>query len=360
MLSLYLHIPFCRQKCAYCAFYSAPAKRDLCTRYAHTLERAVRHFGQAEGRPLATLYFGGGTPALLGGEHLTRLILQSRASFGFEDQMEITVELNPESTDPSLLQALHQAGVNRVSLGVQSLCDRELARLGRLHTRQKALQALRDIFEAGFCNVSADVMYGLPGQTAESFEDTLDTLLAFPLTHLSAYSLQLEEGTPLFRQGVRPMAEEREETLYRLLCEKAGQAGFLHYEISNFARHGQVSRHNFAYWRRTDYLGLGPAAHSFLRGVRYHYEADTEKFLLHPLQLRNSEKIGPEEAWYEQVMLGLRTSEGIPLSLLPAGLALSRYRDFSIIKDGRFCLNERGFYLSNAIIAEILAKEQTK
>lgn len=356
MLSLYLHIPFCKQKCAYCAFYSGPAGEQEKERYTEALCQAIGQAGAAEKRPLSTLFIGGGTPALLGVARLEQLMESIRRSFKLEENAECTVELNPESTTRELLQTLRQAGINRISMGVQSLNDSELCTLGRLHDRARALAALEEIFAAGFTNVSVDVMFGLPGQTPESFMQTLDTLLSYPLTHLSAYSLQLEEGTPL-GETAQPMDEEQEETLWHLLCRKTAEAGMNHYEVSNFARPGFESRHNLSYWRRTDYIGLGPAAHSFWNGVRYAYPEDREFFCAAPWPLQNPQPISAAEAWEEQIMLGLRTFEGIPLSLLPAGFEPERYRDFARIEKQRFILNERGFYLTNSIISSILSKE---
>ena len=350
MFSLYIHIPFCKQKCAYCAFHSAPGNEKQKEQYYQALLSAIR---AADRRPLATLYFGGGTPALLGQERILGLLEAAKEHFGLLPEAEITAELNPESTTPALLHALKEAGINRLSLGVQSLCDEELQKLGRLHTAQKAKEALEMIFEAGFSNVSADVMFGIPGQTKESFEQTLDALLSFPLTHLSCYSLQWEEETPLGRCP-QPMEEELEESLWLLLCQKAKAAGMEHYEISNFSKPGFASRHNSAYWARTDYLGIGPSAHSFMNGVRYSAPADTALFIANPNPLQNPLPIDEQEAYEEQVMLGLRTHRGIPLSLLPQDFNFEKYKDFSYIKDDRFILNERGYYLSNAIIQGVL------
>ncbi|MBR6793314.1 MAG: radical SAM family heme chaperone HemW [Clostridia bacterium] len=356
MLSLYLHTPFCKQKCAYCAFYSAPAGEDEKARYAAALCTAITEAGRAECRPLSTLYLGGGTPALLGAERLIQVIGSVRKAFTLQTDAEITVELNPESTTPPLLDALKQAGVNRISLGVQSLCDGELKTLGRLHDREGALTALQRIFDTGFKNVSVDVMFGLPGQTKETFTSTLNTLLSYPITHLSSYSLQLEEGTPM-GDSASPMDEEQEELLWQILCRKAREAGMEHYEISNFAKPGFASRHNLAYWRRTDYIGLGAAAHSFWNGVRYSFPEDREAFCRAPWPLQNPQPVEKNEAWEEQIMLGLRTLEGIPLSILPQGFDPAKYQAFSTVRDGSFILNEKGFYLSNAIISEILTKE---
>ncbi len=353
MLSLYLHFPFCKQKCAYCAFYSGPAGDAEKERYTTALCQAIKEAGQAEKRPLSTLYLGGGTPALLGEERLAQVLETVRSSFTFTEKAERTAELNPESTTPAVLQTLKAGGINRISLGVQSLSDTELRTLGRLHDRKMALSALQMIFDAGFTNVSADVMFGLPGQTAESFSATLDTLLSYPLTHLSSYSLQLEEGTPL-GETASPVEEEMEEELWQLLCRKTKEAGMEHYEISNFTKPGFASRHNLAYWRRTDYIGLGPAAHSFWKGVRYHYPEDREDFCRAPWPLRNPETIGEAEAREETIMLGLRTFEGIPLSLLPKQFDPAKYQDFATVQNGRFILNEKGFYLSNAIIRSII------
>lgn len=357
MLSLYLHIPFCKQKCAYCSFYSFPAGDDVKARYTAALERAIRAFGVREERSLSTLYIGGGTPALLGGQALAGLIETARDAFGFTPDCEITVELNPESTDPPLLSALRQAGVNRLSVGVQTLDDPSLKTLNRLHSREQALRALKQCFAAGFSNVSADVIFALPNQTEGQLAETLNTLLSFPLTHLSAYALQVEEGTPLWTSHPDLPEEETEERLYFLICDTLRAHGFQHYEISNFAREGFSSRHNRAYWRRSDYLGLGPAAHSFLGGTRYHFAPEIENFLRAPEVLTNPEPLTPEDIRFEQIMLGLRTDEGIPLTLLPPSFDLTRYKDFSFVREGRLILNERGFFLSNSIITDILSEE---
>lgn len=350
MFSLYIHTPFCKQKCRYCAFHSAPADEEQKEQYCNALLKAIEN---AEHRPCATLYFGGGTPALLGAERLARLMEKIRQTFTLLPDAEITIECNPESTTPALLNALRAMGFNRISLGVQSLDDEELHFLGRLHSAQRAKEALSEIFAAGFQNVSVDVMFGIPGQTKKSFGKTLDTLLSYPITHLSAYGLQWEEGTPLGSHP-QPMEEEAEEALWQMLCQKAKKAGLEHYEISNFAKSGCSSKHNMAYWRRTDYLGLGPSAHSFLKGVRYSAPEDTAAFIANPDPLQNPLPINEQEAYEEAVMLGLRTKEGIPISLLPPDFDLNRYREFSYIEKDRFILNERGFYLSNAIIQGVL------
>ncbi len=353
MLSLYIHIPFCRRKCAYCAFHSADGNEEQKEQYLQALLKAIDH---ADHQPLSTLYFGGGTPALLGEKRLAQVMERVRKTFGLKADGECTIELNPESTTPALLHALKEMGFNRISLGVQSMNDRELATLGRLHDAQKAKEALEMIFGAGFQNVSADVMFGLPGQTLQSFAHTLDTLLSYPITHLSAYSLQWEEGTPL-GDAPQPMEEEQEEALWHLLCQKAKEAGMDHYEVSNFAKAGFESRHNSAYWARTDYLGIGPSAHSFLNGVRYSAPCDTALFIANPDPLQDPLPIDGQEAKEEEILLGLRTNRGIPLSLLPKDFDFERYQDFSYIQKDRFILNERGFYLSNSIISDILSKE---
>lgn len=353
MLSLYIHIPFCRRKCAYCAFHSADGNEALKEQYLKALLQAIE---RADHRPLSTLYFGGGTPALLGAERLAQGMERVRQTFGLKADGECTIELNPESTTPALLYGLKEMGFNRISLGVQSMNNEELQTLGRLHNAQKAKEALEMIFEAGFQNVSADVMFGLPNQTLQSFAHTLETLLSHPITHLSAYSLQWEEGTPL-GDAPQPMEEEQEEALWQLLCRKAKEAGMIHYEVSNFAKAGYESRHNSAYWARTDYLGLGPSAHSFLDGVRYSAPCDTALFIADPNPLQEPLPIDEQEAREEEIMLGLRTNRGIPLSLLPENFNFEKYKDFSYIEKDRFILNERGFYLSNSIISDILSKE---
>jgi len=355
MLSLYLHIPFCRRKCAYCAFCSRAGDETQKERYTQALCHAAENAAKREERPLSTLYIGGGTPALLGVERLCRVMETVKQQFTQAPDLEFTVECNPESTTDDLLAALKAAGVNRISMGVQSLQNNELTALGRLHDRDSALEALARIFKAGFQNVSVDVMYGIPHQTEQSFADTLDTLLSYPITHLSSYALQLEEGTPLAATA-QPMEEALEERLWHLLCERARAAGMFHYEISNFGKEGCFSRHNLAYWRRTDYIGLGASAHSFWCGTRYSAPEDLEEYCKNPQFSQNPIPISYAEAEEESILLGLRTFEGVPLTRLE-GIDLSRYRDFSTIENGRFTLNERGYYLSNSIISDILYKK---
>ena len=306
-----------------------------------------------------TIYFGGGTPSLLGGSRLAQILNAVRTQFTLADHTEITVECNPDSIDRPLLQALHTAGVNRLSIGVQSAHEDELRLLGRRHTYCQAQSAIKLAQSYGFDNLALDLMYGLPGQTTAMLLESAEQLLAFQPAHLSCYGLKLEEGTPLFRaHPILPEEDEQAET-YLALCRMLAAAGFEHYEISNFCRPGKRARHNSKYWDFSEYLGLGAAAHSFYHGKRFAYPQDTEAFIRGNIPVLE-EPVNSFDTRAEYIMLRLRTAEGLCRTDFE-----QRFGDFSPIEhtllplqahglticDEAGCrLTERGFLVSNAII----------
>jgi oxygen-independent coproporphyrinogen-3 oxidase len=320
---LYIHIPFCLSKCPYCDFYSLTDLR-LIPLWLKALEQEGELY-KDEFAAFDTLYLGGGTPSLLSASQLTALLDSLRRYFTFAPDPEITLEANPDDLTPEKLRLYLDLGVNRLSVGVQSFHEAELRFLGRRHTARQATVALERVRAADFANLSIDLIYGLPGQTPDTWEQNLTRALEFAPEHLSCYQLTLEEGTPwaaLKAQGfLRPPPEETERELFLLTSEFLEERGYLHYEISNFAKGAaHRSRHNRKYWQHLPYLGLGPGAHSFKEGVRWwnHRSLDDySRALAHGLAPRaGSETLTPAQLRLEALYLGFRTREGVPLDLL--------------------------------------------
>ena len=317
MAGIYVHIPFCRSKCAYCDFYSVADHRSREAVTAAILAEHAARLGELDGEPVKTLYIGGGTPSVLSDDDIARL-----ASGMLCDTVEeFTIEVNPEDVEPGRVSRWREAGINRVSMGVQSLSDAELKAVGRRHDAATALRAIATLRAGGIANISCDLIYGLPGQSPESWRRSLDVLLATGICHLSAYSLSYEEGTLLYRRLAEGLVTEAGEDevveMYGYLCEAARAAGFEHYEISNFARPGFRSRHNSAYWDGTPYLGLGPGAHSYTRGVRKEVPRGIKEYLAWPAGTRLTSEIESREDRLNDILVtALRTSDGLPPRLL--------------------------------------------
>ena len=363
-VGLYLHVPFCLKKCPYCDFYSLPLAPGLAEDYTEALLRALRWPGM-EALSFDTVYFGGGTPYLLGPERIARLLdaLGAKILPG----AQITLEANPTDVTAGGLALLRRSGVDRLSMGMQSADEGELAALGRRHTAGEAARAVQLAAEAGFEDLSLDVMLATPGQTRQSLGRTLEFAAALPVSHLSAYLLKIEEGTPFARQHAERLCPGEEETagLYLFAVRRLEELGFRQYEISNFARNGHVSRHNLKYWRGEEYLGLGPGAHSFLAGRRFFFPRDLAAFLAAEEPFSLAVPDGAGGTLQEAVMLGLRLSEGIDPAALEkrfsAGMAGLRARAGDLCahglarwQGGRLALTPEGFLLSNAAIAYLL------
>lgn len=363
---LYIHVPFCASKCRYCDFYSFAGKQSQMDDYVEALFWHADKFApQFVGRQADTVYFGGGTPSLLGGERLTRMLDGLRERFAILPDAEITVECNPDSMTDDLLSMLKDAGVNRLSVGVQSAHDDELCMLGRRHTFAEAQDAIRRAQDAGFDNISVDLMYGLPGQTQEYFMQSVEALLALSPVHLSCYSLKLEPGTPMGRENPVLPDGDAQADLYLALCDRLRQAGFEHYEISNWAQPGRASRHNSRYWTLSDYLGLGPGAHSYVAGRRFAEPSSLTAFCDHA-QVVDEEDIPDFSPHSEYIMLRLRTAAGVDVQDFAARFG----RDFApyeahlaaLQKPGLtektqtgWRLTEAGFLVSNLIITDVLS-----
>lgn len=370
---MYLHIPFCRQRCHYCSFNTSPYRADAMDRFLAALGREIDLAGQAHwagGAVVETVFFGGGTPSLLEPDELAEILDRLRKRFAPAPDVEVTVECNPESTSREKLEGYRLAGVNRISLGVQSLDDTLLHHLGRLHQAREARSAFEAARAAGLGNINVDLMYGLPGLDLPTWERTLSGVLAWEPEHLSAYGLTLDEGSRWASEGVTGLPSEEAVTeQYWLLARLAREAGFEHYEISNYCRPDLPSRHNQLYWHRQEYLGLGPGAAGFLGDIRYTNVKPVARYCatLEAGQwpLGQWERLTDSQRQAERLILGLRLAEGVPEPWLDARLADGPARLSQLLKtwqaegllsvtDGRARLTEAGFLLSDSLFVELL------
>ncbi|MBP3538173.1 MAG: radical SAM family heme chaperone HemW [Muribaculaceae bacterium] len=363
MAGIYLHVPFCHAKCAYCDFYSV-ARPDYAEIYASAVERefALRNI-ELDGQPVRTLYFGGGTPSILPAHIFTRLARMLRT----EEVDEFTVEANPEDIDDDRIAAWLNEGVNRVSIGVQSLDNAELKAINRRHSAGDALRAIARLQKACISNISGDLIYGLPGQTSESWRASVRGLAVSGVTHISAYCLSYEEGTLLTRKrdrgDITEASDEQIEEYYSILCDELRRSGFEHYEISNFALPGKRSRHNSAYWRSTPYLGLGPGAHSLTAsGLRRFNPSDLRGYIKSEGNIVTDDPETETDRINDLIMIRLRTAEGIEKACLP-----ERYMDEITdsaarwLKRGQLAENgthlyipEKSWLMSDAIIRDLM------
>jgi oxygen-independent coproporphyrinogen-3 oxidase len=367
---LYVHVPFCQSKCPYCDFYSVTAL-SLVPAWVDAIKQEAGLYREQFG-VFDTLYLGGGTPSLLEISHLAALLNMLRRSFAFAPDAEITLEANPDDLNPGKLAAYRDLGVNRLSVGVQSFNDQDLAFLGRRHTARQAAQALEWAREAGFDHLSVDLMYALPGQTEGAWRQTLETALSFQPEHLSCYQLTVEADTPLAARQARgefhAPGEEQETALFLLTSEFLEDRGYLHYEVSNFAL-GMESqaeslcyhycRHNLKYWRHAPYLGLGSGAHSFKDGVRWWNQGDLERYCqalaAGAAPVGGRESLSPEQFRLESLYLGFRTRRGVKLEDLAgyrnweAALGKLAQAGLVEVREGRACPTRRGFLVADGL-----------
>jgi oxygen-independent coproporphyrinogen-3 oxidase len=362
---LYVHCLFCLRRCPYCDFNVAIYREDRIAPFAAALRAEVRGYATLPwaGRvPAVSLFFGGGTPSLLPPAAVGDLIAAARHGLGLVPDAEVTLEANPEGLDAARLADFRAAGVTRLSLGIQSLDDALLKRLGREHTAAQARAAYAAARRAGFDDVSVDLLHGCPGQDLATWLATLDEVLAWHPEHLSAYALTLEPGT-LF--GRRPPADLPDEAVavaqFEALCERAGAAGLERYEVSNFARPGFRSRHNLLYWRREDYLGFGPGAHAALGALRFGNERSHTRYretvAAGGWPITWSERLQPAQVRGERRVLGLRLVEGIPRAWLEGTEGVvDRYLAAGLLVEraGRIALTPRGVLLSDTVFADLV------
>ncbi len=352
-IGLYIHVPYCRRKCAYCDFYSLGGEMPG-AEYTGAVIRNIRAYGES----YDTVYFGGGTPSLLSSGQVYDILCAADIAEG----AEISAEINPESADIEKLSGFFSAGINRISFGVQSLCDRELNALGRLHDAKTAEAAIKNAHKAGFENISADLMLGIPCQDESSVKSSIERLCASGVNHISAYILKIEEGTPLSlnKELTESCADpDKAADLYELTVNELQGHGLFQYEISNFAQKGRECRHNLKYWQCGEYIGIGPSAHSLYKGKRFSVPRDIHGFI----EADRQKEIVTDDtpcSLSERIMLALRLSEGFELSqagsmadrIIKKAAPLEKY-GLLTIKDGRIALTVKGFLVSNEIICRL-------
>ncbi len=304
---IYIHIPFCLAKCAYCDFNSYQGKTDMIPSYIDALLGEMEQF---KGVLADTVYIGGGTPTILSLKQLEKLILKIKEIFVLEDDYEFTVESNPAAGNFEKYKLLRELGVNRLSIGVQSFHDNELLSLSRVHSGKEAKRAVEDAKKAGFTNISIDLMEAIPNQTKESLLKNVKKAVSLGVSHISAYSLIIEEGTPFYKNTPSLPSEDEEREMHHALCEELEKEGFCHYEISNFAKDGKVSRHNLKYWKREPYLGFGAGAHSFYNGKRFSNVLGIEYYIKSEKKIKEEIEISEKEGEMERFMLGFRILTG--------------------------------------------------
>ncbi len=369
-IGLYLHIPFCLQKCNYCDFCSfANVGGEARDAYISSLEKEIRSYRRGERVAVDTVFFGGGTPSLLSPSEFERLCRAIDESFAIDGNIEFTVEANPKTLDRDKLYAYRSLGVNRISIGLQSIHENELKMLGRIHTLEDFKKTYDLALSSGISNLNIDVMYGIPEQTEESFIKTLEFVTSLSPTHISAYGLILEENTKFWRmkETLSLPDEDAERAMYDLTCELLSSRGYSHYEISNYAKDGYESRHNLKYWRCEEYIGVGLSAHSYFNGKRYAVTDDMSVYLSpDKKQYISVEEFDTVDRAYEHVMLSLRLREGLDLDgyrfkfgfdfLEGRKELIDRYISggFLQIQDNRLRLTEKGFYVSNTILTDLL------
>ncbi len=373
-LGIYIHVPFCRSKCAYCDFYSVTNKDDkVMDGYLDAICAHIREAGDlAPNHLVDTIYFGGGTPSFFGADGMASILTAIRRSFAVDPTAEITFEANPDSVSTKLLRKLRSEGFNRVSLGIQTDDNAILKAIGRPHNYAQALEAVKRIRNAGFRNLSVDLIYGLPGQTRTGWEETLRNVLKLEPEHISCYGLKVEEGTPLYalREVANLPDDDAQADMYLTANEILRSRGYRQYEISNFCRRNMESKHNLKYWTGGEYLGFGPDASSDFAGKRFSMVRDLRAYIDGILNrgtvISDIQEVPPRERAGEYLMMRLRTTLGIhaeeyekqyllPFGPLEAELERCRDRGHAVKMDsGHWRLTPTGFLVSNAIISDLL------
>lgn len=353
---LYIHIPYCKKKCNYCDFYSLGGSCSVPQEYVEAVKREIAKY---DNLMYSTVYFGGGTPSLLTGEQVQDIL----SCVCIEKDAEITLEANPDTLTTEKLSAYRQSGVNRLSIGVQSAYNSSLKSLGRIHDANGAASAFKMAKDAGFTNINGDMMLGLSGYSKNELFDTVDFLKAQGVTHISAYMLKIEKGTPFYANPPENLSNEEEMAdFYLMACEKLEKEGYKQYEISNFCFPGYESKHNSSYWQLKNYIGIGPSAHSCVDGKRFFYPADLQSFIKGTATLNDGE-IDVDDF----VMLSLRLKSGLNFNRLQSNWGvklndhiqkkLSIYENVGLIeKSGNtISLTPKGFLAENAIASDIMS-----
>lgn len=379
-LELYVHIPFCVQKCLYCDFLSMPVDESVRRHYVNKLIEEIEQKAENyQTYQVTSLFLGGGTPSILSGTQITEMIEALQKNFSIEKDAEITIECNPGTLTCQKLLAYKESGINRISMGLQSARNEELKKLGRIHTFEEFLHNYDLVRKTGFDNVNVDIMSALPGQTVSDWEHTLREVLKLRPEHISAYSLIIEEGTPFYQayaadeqrreEGDEPLflpGEETERAMYQITKELLGQKGYERYEISNYAKKGKECRHNIGYWTRKNYLGLGLGSASLVENVRFSNTSDLKAYLDGKFEPQEREVLERKAQMEEFAFLGLRMMEGISRSRFAEvfgveieavyGAVIKRMTELGLLKQraGKIFLTEEGISVSNYVMSEFL------
>lgn len=379
-LELYIHIPFCEKKCAYCDFLSMPTREEQKELYCEALIKEVHSYkDKFKEYEVKTIFFGGGTPSSVNPKHIKDILTNVYEVFAIKEpaNLEITIECNPGTLTKEKLQCYKEAGINRISMGLQSTDNHELKLLGRIHTYEEFLHNYHLVKEVGFDNINIDLMSALPGQTVESYEKTLRRILALEPTHISAYSLIIEEGTPFFKQYGEDMpkegelpSEEADREMYHLTKYLLQKHGYQRYEISNYAKPGYECQHNIGYWTDVEYIGMGLGASSYIEKTRYCNESQLESYI----EMIQAEKdikrdvraVSEKENMEEMMFLGLRLTKGVSKEQFNQtfettveevyGDVLKRFENEGLLEenDQRIRLTEEGLDVSNYIMSEFI------
>ncbi|MHA9739294.1 radical SAM family heme chaperone HemW [uncultured Robinsoniella sp.] len=378
-LGIYIHIPFCIRKCAYCDFLSFASEEDTRKKYIQSLISEIRKWEDAERWHITSIFIGGGTPSVLKKEETAGILEAVYNRFQVDDDAEITTEANPGTLTKDKLYAYREQGINRLSLGLQSVHDQELKLLGRIHTYEDFLKGFHMAREAGFSNINVDLMSALPGQTVDSWRESLIKILRLKAEHVSAYSLIIEEGTPFYEKYAEDArlrdlgedcrilpTEENERSMYYETRRLTGEYGLEQYEISNYAKPGYECRHNQAYWLRQDYLGFGLGASSLIDNVRFRNTADLKEYSQGLFEKEEREVLSVQEQMEETMFLGLRMKDGVsmetfekvfhtPFSAVYGKTVLDLKKEGLVqTEEERLFLTEKGFDLSNYTLAQFL------
>ena len=358
--SVYIHIPFCKSKCKYCAFISFPVKNENeKIGYTYSLLKEISE--NYRGERVNTLYFGGGTPSLMPVDLLSKIINK----FNISSDTELTLEINPDDSNEDYLKELKRIGVNRISIGSQTFNDEILKQIGRRHNSKQIIETINHAKKAGFKNISVDLIYGLPNQTTENLKEDLEKFLELEIQHISTYGLKIEDNS--FWGKNRPdniPDDDMQADFYELINGVLEKNGFYRYEISNFAQKGFESRHNLNYWNNEEYYGFGLSAHGYVDGVRYYNFSTMDKYMQNPSVHEFGNFLTNKEKLEEEIFLGFRKSEGINVSKINElynidfekkySPVLQKYSDFIEKTEHGYALNLQGTMLSNIILAEFI------
>lgn len=372
-LELYIHIPFCVQKCQYCDFLSGPSDQETRDRYIKALRAEIQAVQGVEAYEIVSVFIGGGTPSVLKAEAIASIMRTLQEQFFFCEDAEVTIEANPGTVDLEKLTIYRNVGINRLSLGLQSTDAEELKLLGRIHSYEEFLKSYEWAREAGFSNINIDLMFAIPGQTGEAWRQHLYQVAELNPEHISAYSLIIEEGTPFAEQNLDLPDEDTEYQMYEDTAEILERYGYRQYEISNYAKQGYMCRHNAGYWQRREYLGFGLGASSLYRGMRFSNTRRMQEYLKesrNPDQIRKDVTVLSRNERIEEFMfLGLRMTEGISekkfeenfdVRLMDVyGDILQKYEETGFMEhiETKWRLTRKGIHVSNHILADFLLDE---